>query len=291
MTDIAVRVDGRTVAARWITNGDPDRVVVFCHPAPGGGALDPDPEQTARRGVRLLGVDRPGYGRSSLRSGGPATVGSAADDIATVLAEVGVTRVGAVGWSAGGRVALALAARHPELVERVVVVATPAPNDEVPWIPEEYAKALEAMRELPADEAQATLVGMLGQQPDSPASRLASLGSGGADDDDLAVPGALERLEAMLELAHAQGAAGSAADILGYCLHPWGFEPADVAAKTLLLYGAADPILTTAHGRWYQRRLPDSRLETSPNAGHLLVMRRWDRVLSFLAPGALSRSG
>jgi pimeloyl-ACP methyl ester carboxylesterase len=89
---------------------------------------------------------------------------------------------------------------------------------------------------------------------------------------------------AMLTAAFAQGAAGMAADIAGYCLQPWGFEPADVKAKTLLVYGARDATAGPRHGSWWQERLPDARLEVVPGAGHLLVIPMWERVLSHLAP-------
>src|SRR5262245_57338766 len=106
------------------------RLVVFCHSAPGAGPFDPTPAQTHASNVTLLAVVRPGYGRSDpVPAGGWATVDSAADDIATVLDSLGAGRVGVVGWSAGGRVALALAARRPDLVDRVVSTATPAPDD------------------------------------------------------------------------------------------------------------------------------------------------------------------
>jgi hypothetical protein len=88
----------------------------------------------------------------------------------------------------------------------------------------------------------------------------------------------------MLRAAFAQGARGLAADIAGYCLQPWGFEPEAVRAKTLLLYGSHDPVADPRHGRWWQSRLPDARLEVAPGAGHLLVIPMWARVLSHLAP-------
>lgn len=53
--------------------------------------------------------------------------------------------VGAVGWSAGGRIALALAARHPDLVRSAALAGTPAPDEEVPWVPDEYRAALDAL--------------------------------------------------------------------------------------------------------------------------------------------------
>lgn len=55
-------------------------------------------------------------------------VGAAIDQRAAVPG-VGLPPVGAVGWSTGGLGVLALAARRPDLVDRLVLVAAPAPPD------------------------------------------------------------------------------------------------------------------------------------------------------------------
>jgi pimeloyl-ACP methyl ester carboxylesterase len=88
----------------------------------------------------------------------------------------------------------------------------------------------------------------------------------------------------MLRAAFAQGAAGLAADIAGYCLQPWGFEPEEVEATTLLLYGSRDPVAGPAHARWWQERIPDARLEVAPDAGHLVLLPMWSRALAHLTP-------
>lgn len=277
---------GRSVAVHRVAEGNRD-TVVLCHSAPGAGPFDPDPAQTARRGLTLLTVDRPGYGGSDrLDDDAWATVGQAADDLAEVLRRAGIERANAAGWSAGGRVALAIAARHPDLVERVAVIATPAPNEAVRWLPTEQAAALEALRGKPAVEVHAALARQLAglvPPPGHAADALTQLTSP-ADAHTLEDEATRSRLSQMLEHAYAQGMAGIATDLAGYSLQPWGFEPADVSAKTLLVYGAKDPIAGSSHGRWWQRHLPDARLEMTPDAGHLLVVERWGRVLSFLAP-------
>jgi pimeloyl-ACP methyl ester carboxylesterase len=263
-------------------------VVVMCHSAPGAGIFDPDPQETLARNVRLVSVDRPGYGGSQpISSGVWSTVASVADDLASVLDSLYLERVGVVGWSAGGRVALALAARRPDLVERLVVIATPAPDSEVPWIADEQRNDLERLGALSPEEAhaelRASLASLVPEDPHSPES-LWLLGAGPADEGALGANGVRARLGEMLQAAFVQGTGGLAADIAGYCLQPWGFEPESVEAETLLLYGSRDALAGPRHGRWWQSQLPDARLEVVPGAGHLLVVPMWAQVLSHLVP-------
>jgi pimeloyl-ACP methyl ester carboxylesterase len=145
---------------------------------------------------------------------------------------------------------------------------------------------IEELRDRPPGEVHAELITRLARllpaDPYAPQSLIA-VGAGPADEVALR-GGGRDRLGKMLSKAYAQGVTGLAADIAGYCLRPWGFEPSDVAAKTLLLYGSQDPIAASRHGRWWQERLPDARLEMVPGAGHLVVIPMWQRVLSHLAP-------
>jgi pimeloyl-ACP methyl ester carboxylesterase len=167
------------------------------------------------------------------------------------------------------------------------VLATPAPDEEVPWIPPEQQQSLEALRGQPPATVHAALAEqMAAMVPRDPAAPEAVQLLAASSDDNRALetPGARERLGEMLTAAFAQGATGMAADIAGYCLQPWGFEPGDAKAKTLLLYGARDATAGPRHGSWWQERLPDARLEVVPGAGHLLVIPMWERVLSHLAP-------
>jgi pimeloyl-ACP methyl ester carboxylesterase len=86
----------------------------------------------------------------------------------------------------------------------------------------------------------------------------------------------------MLDGAVAQGAVGMVADIAGYSLRPWGFDPADVTQPVLLGYGAADERVPPAHGEWYRDQLPDARLEVVAGVGHLVVVPFWGAALDHL---------
>lgn len=82
-------------------------------------------------GVRLVAPDLRGRGRSN-GVDGPAGMAAHADDLAAVVAHLGVRPGIVVGHSMGAFVAVALAHRHPDLVTRLVLVdgglplATPA---------------------------------------------------------------------------------------------------------------------------------------------------------------------
>ena len=104
------------------------------------------------------------------------------------------------------------------------------------------------------------------------------------------MPGARDRLERMVRDAVLQGTRGLAADILSYTARPWGFDASAVKAKTLIVNGQADVLAGNAHATWYQRTVPDSRVEMIPKRGHLVIIPAWDRVLSHLAPNTKLRS-
>lgn len=284
------RPGGRTVAVHDLTPDAPADapVVLLCHAAPGSGAFDPDPAVTSGRGVRLLAPDRPGYGGSDpVAADGFATVAGAADDLAALLADLGQAGqagpVGVAGWSAGGRVALALAARHPQLVGRVAAIATPAPDEDVPWYGDDNRAMVDALRGRPPADAVASLTATLGSFLDG-ADAETLLGLSGVAEADRAVltPPVRERLRVMLEVATAQGLAGMVADLAGYTLADWGFDPARVAPGALLVYGADDERVPPAHGAWYRDAVPSAELEVVPGVGHLVVVPAWDRVLGHL---------
>jgi len=276
--------DGRTLAVREAGDSASDRVVVLCHPAPGSRVLDPDPAATAAAGVRLVSVDRPGYGESSpLPAGTVPAIPTCAGDVLAALDHLGIDSVAATGWSAGGRIALALAAERPDRVRSVAVVATPAPHEDVPWIPDEHVGMLESLRpDLPAAAGRlAEAMAGLAQMP--PATLVSQLSGGPDDEAALATdPSRRPRLEAMMVAAHVQGMAGTAADIVSYTLADWGIDFRAVAAPTTLVYGANDQVSGPAHGEWYASQVPQSDLRVVPGVGHMVGLTEWGHVLAAL---------
>lgn len=106
---------------------------------------------------RVLRYDRRGYGRSVPHHGPFEMAGQVAD----LVELLGGRRAVLIGHSFGGNVALATAARHPELVAAVAVYETPLSWE--PWWPGTTAGAdAVATRGTPADAAERFMRRLIG---------------------------------------------------------------------------------------------------------------------------------
>jgi pimeloyl-ACP methyl ester carboxylesterase len=75
------------------------------------------------RSRRVIGVDLQSHGRSPAADR-PMTFEAMADDIAQLVLKLGLERTALMGFSLGGGVALQTAIRHPNVVDRLVLVST-----------------------------------------------------------------------------------------------------------------------------------------------------------------------
>ncbi|MGO4536446.1 alpha/beta fold hydrolase [Leifsonia sp. 2MCAF36] len=251
MTYRMVRLpSGREVGMTGL--GDPagERLAVLVHPTPGASGFDPAPDVTSRSGIHLLSFERPGYGATE-----PAelSVSEWVDDLAGYLreAEAGARsatqtaygHVGVVGWREGGIYAAALAARHPELVDRLALVAAPAPS-RAGAVPQPRPSA-----------PQPVAVGAVGEPL-----------------------GYRDRLGRMLDAASTQGDAGVQADRHAFQATDavWRTD-----AEALILYGSGDDYATVHDARWFAAGMPNARVERV-DGGADIIGRHWDRVIAFL---------
>jgi pimeloyl-ACP methyl ester carboxylesterase len=244
--------------------GDPvaDRLVVLFPPTPGAGGFDPDPLLTGRWGVQLVTIDRPGYGASE-PSAAAAALGLAgmADAVAHYVERSAQAAdhishppfqgVSAIGWGEGGAWAATLAARHPDLVDRLALVGTPRPTSRGPY-----------------PGRPVSLAGL--RIPD--------------DDPNLRLPGVADRLHLMLDVAGQQGARGVQLDAAAIREADWAESVGRIEAETLLVCGERDPLAGARDGRWFERRIPRARLRTVPDTGLLAIVACWEEVLAHVAP-------
>jgi pimeloyl-ACP methyl ester carboxylesterase len=130
----AVELDGRRLSTLVWGEGPPE--VVLLH----GGAQNAHTWDTVALALArpLLAVDLPGHGHSDAGRSGSLNVHENAEDVATALRELAPAAQAVVGMSLGGVTTLALYAREPELVRRIVLV------DITPGVTREKSSAISA---------------------------------------------------------------------------------------------------------------------------------------------------
>jgi pimeloyl-ACP methyl ester carboxylesterase len=119
--------DGRTLACLQL--GDPaGPPVLYFHGYP-GSRLEARIAATAvgRLGLRLLAVDRPGFGQSTFQPG--RTVGAWAADVAALADQLALGRFSVVSISGGAPYALACAAMLSDRLERIALLCPLGPLD------------------------------------------------------------------------------------------------------------------------------------------------------------------
>lgn len=270
-------VDGRDgrrvgVAEFGAADGPP---VVLLHRSPGSRLLDPDPAATAAAGVRLLCVDRPGYGVTD-----PVAAPSraaAADDLEAVVVALGLGAVALVGWSGGGQFAVEAATRNGVRARSLTLLATPAPYHEIPWpIPPELVALCDAVPADPAAglESIRAASAWLADAPDVAALSDPSPADAAARERT----GVSEALVAMTVEGARQGPEGMAFDIVAGSLRdPFAFDAVDMPVH--LFYGEADLNVGLEHGDWWATHLPQARRHVLADAGHLLALTHWAEIL------------
>jgi 3-oxoadipate enol-lactonase len=72
---------------------------------------------------QVIAFDNRGAGRTD-KPDAPYSIGMMADDAAGLLTALGIQRASVLGISMGGRIAVELTLRHPELVRRLILVST-----------------------------------------------------------------------------------------------------------------------------------------------------------------------
>jgi pimeloyl-ACP methyl ester carboxylesterase len=214
--------------------------------------------------VRVIAINRPGYGSSTFRV--PGGFLPVAEDIAEAMHRLGVFEFAVLGASGGSPFALACALAQPDRVTRVAIVAGVAPPRTAGM---ETAAAI-------ADEATSGVVRSLRYGTMSLGVRLGLtahlarrlVGSLGlADRRALQHPDERRALEAILQEALSQWGRASAAEA-GLFLHEWDFEPALITQPIRLWHGGDDNRIPAGVAVAFADRLPNAAATVWPQHGH-----------------------
>ncbi|HEX6606960.1 MAG TPA: alpha/beta hydrolase [Chloroflexia bacterium] len=278
--------DGRALAfAEW---GDPAGHPIFLfHGTPGSRLTRPADEAPARaRGVRLITVDRPGYGRSDAQPGRQLLAWPA--DIAALADALHLATWAVVGVSGGGPHALACTYQLPHRVAAVALVGGVAPLDQAgaqEQMLRVYRLAIRLSNHLPKWPARGPArvgSGLMRRYPHV-AIPLLTARLPAVDRAMLTRPAVLNASVETIAEAFRQGIQGVVGDI-AVLAHPWGFNPAAIRRPVYLWHGVADRNVPVAHGRYLAATIPACRATFCPAEGHELLYDHWPAILDALLP-------
>ncbi|HEX4267964.1 MAG TPA: alpha/beta hydrolase [Steroidobacteraceae bacterium] len=278
--------DGRTLACLEL--GDPaGPPVLYFHGYP-GSRLEARVAATAaeKLGLRLLSVDRPGFGQSTFQRG--RRIGGWAADIGALADQLALDRFSIVGVSGGAPYAMACAASLPDRLARIALVCPLGPLE----VAASKAGMLAQDRLMLALGAHAAplargVVHLLAHWMRQDAERYVKFmiaGMVSPDRDLFADPGYRSLVRESTAEALRQGGRGAAWE-LTLIARRWDFRLQDVRMPVSLWQGLADQILPAAMARRLAAALPACTARYFPGEGHLsLVVRHIGEVLAELRP-------
>lgn len=255
----------------WCAFGDPDgRPVVYAHGFPGSRLEARFADRPARAaGIRLLALDRPGFGHSDPCPGRGLDGWYA--DVAALLDALGIERAGLLGVSAGGPHALGCALRLPARVTAVALLGPLGPVDGPGGTRGMSPLARLCFRLAQRRPAlQAALFHLLAAGIRlSPALgfRLLTSGLPVADRALFAHPEMRRIWVDSLRDSVRQGAGGAIAELRRLAA-PWPLAPRRVGRPVAIWHGGADRVVPPAHGRWLAAAIPHARGHWPPDEGH-----------------------
>jgi pimeloyl-ACP methyl ester carboxylesterase len=272
--------DGRSLGyAEWgAADGAP---VILLHGSPSSRLFHPDESVTSEAAVRLITIDRPGYGRSDADP--ERTILGWVDDLTELADALTLERFMFVGHSSGGPYALACATRLSARLIAVGLASSVAPLDELP--------AADAA----LDDDERALVRLAREDPDAAMRKVADgarwlleqpeiflqVPRPAPDRDLLADPAVSAMFMASLREAVRGGIEGYARDEV-LERRSWGFALADVEVVVHLWQGGLDPYIPLAHAEHVARALPGCRPTFHLDDGHGLILARWGEILDAL---------
>lgn len=276
--------DGRTLA--WAEFGDPrGRPVIYCHGFP-GSRLEPRvaEELASRLEVRLVGVDRPGYGQSTLGSG--RRICDWPRDVAAVADALGIERFSVIGVSAGGPYAAACGYDLPERVSRVAIVCGLGPPESMVQGTQMHWYARWGLRVAagfaPISRLLFALLALGVRSIGETGYALWAKRYSAADREVLQRPEVRSLLLAAFREGTRNGGVALSED-LGLLARPWDFPLDGVQVPVDLWHGEADAVVPPEMGRFVASRLKNCRARFLPGEGHFsLPFAHMDVILSAL---------
>ena len=246
--------------------------MLFFHGLPGSRLeLLHEAPLLASHGLAVTAIDRPGFGLSTRRR--ERTLLDWPDDVRALADLWKLERFAVVGYSGGGRYALACAAAMPERISTAAVVAGPGPPEmpgarrNLTWL-DRASLRLAGPAPLAASALWMPVRWLVLNRPQRFAQMLGREVSP-PDREYLADPEARGSLLESLAEGLRQGV-GAVVDEYAIEARPWGFDTEELRVPVRIWHGDEDRIVPLSHATYIADRVPRARLEVVKGAGHFL---------------------
>jgi pimeloyl-ACP methyl ester carboxylesterase len=279
----AVRLsDGRRIGIAEY--GDPrGDAVLWFHGTPGASRQVPPAaiEMGARRGVRLVAIDRPGIGISTPHV--HMDVLASSGDVGELLDRLGIDRFACIALSGGGPYLLACAAQHAERMVAGAVLGGVAPARGPEAVPgglvgllAPFAPALEVAR-APLGRALWAVVRVLA--PAHPLVFEAYIRTSPAGDQEVFRRPEMRAmfLDDILHGSRRQACA-PIIDVVLFS-REWGFSLRDLTVPIHFWHGDSDHIVPLTHAEHMASLVPGATLQVRPGESHLGSLGAADEVI------------
>lgn len=198
------------------------------------------------------------------------TIADLADDAAAAMKALGVRRTYVIGISLGGFVTLQFALRHPELVDKLVLVSTSAGGStHVPPGPEMIsmltARGDEEIEVGELTKGNYTLIMAPGYAASHP-----------------------EELDRIVEIARYRPLTAAAyyRQLQAGLTHDVAQQLDRIQAPTLVIHGDVDPLVVPANGEYLAQHIKGAKHIVYHNVGHIPIIENYEQfnrdVLAFL---------
>jgi pimeloyl-ACP methyl ester carboxylesterase len=281
-TDKVFRLrDGRALG--YTEYGDPGGTpVFFFHGSPGSRLQrHPDASIASELGVRIITIDRPGYGLSDFQP--ERTLLHWPADVAQLADALHLERFAAIGLSGGGPYLLACAYAMPERLTAAIVVSGMGPLDEadaLEGVMPSMRLGLGIVRRAPwlARLALEPAARILRLNPIA-VKKLLPVSMPKADKEAFARPDIQAIDQQDLMEAYRNGGQALHWEVLTLT-RPWGFRLEDIHTKIHLWHGEQDTTVPAKLARYVARTLPDCEPRFYPGEGHTLIYHYWREILA-----------
>lgn len=251
----------------YMEYGPGDGVPVFYfHGFPGSNEdihLFNGAELAEKLGLRIIAVNRPGYGNSD-----PQTKRKILDwpaDVNTLADHLGIEKFSILGYSGGGPFALSCAYSIPDRLEKVVVVSGMGPADapeakkgKAMFIPKAPKLILKGMSKMMVKKPEKIEANMIKGFPE-------------VDQAILNDPKALDAMMKTMNEAFRSGYQGGLDDAKIY-KSPWGFDTGQIDQTVIVWHGGKDENVKIETAEFVIENLPHCTRHIKPEEGHLSLV-------------------